>query len=352
MRGRRARPRAWLPEYGHRGRVATSPPDLTRMTVDTHHRACSEGSEEGRRLRARLGQRRGSRRVSGLHEATSRRRLHKSPRHAGAWWSPPRSRVDRVGGAADTRSVGSIHSNRGFKRARIAREELGVGDDGPLPDALDVVEEEAAPRSSCSTWARGSPGHTWFARPALLFVNGRQGLTRQRFTLAHEFGHHRIGHATMIDRPSNLMDFGHEPLEVEANAFAAEFLMPRTAVGGLVRGPRVGIRHARARRATRRRIRRERSDGPVPASDLPRADRRSPPRQARSRRSRRMSTCCSRRISGSPTCKTGSPRPRSTCRASRPICATARSAGCLPASSTLRDSQLAPDRMWLRWSEC
>ena len=30
----------------------------------------------------------------------------------------------------------------------------------------------------------------------LLLVNGRQAPARQRFTLAHEFGHHRMGHAT------------------------------------------------------------------------------------------------------------------------------------------------------------
>jgi Zn-dependent peptidase ImmA (M78 family) len=127
--------------------------------------------------------------------------------------------------------VASIHSNRGFKRARIAREELGVGDNGPLPDALDVVEGRGGAAVVVLDLGEGLAG-AHLVRPAgpLLFVNGRQGLTRQRFTLAHEFGHHRIGHATMIDRPSNLMDFGHDPLEVEANAFAAEFLIPRAAV--------------------------------------------------------------------------------------------------------------------------
>jgi Zn-dependent peptidase ImmA (M78 family) len=64
----------------------------------------------------------------------------------------------------------------------------------------------------------------------LLLVNGRQGTARQRFTLVHEFGHHRLGHSIVVDNPTNLSDIGHDPLEVEANAFAAEFLMPRLAV--------------------------------------------------------------------------------------------------------------------------
>jgi len=49
--------------------------------------------------------------------------------------------------------------------------------------------------------------------------------TRQRFTLAHEFGHHLLGHANactsdMIHGPAT------EPLEKEANSFATALLMP------------------------------------------------------------------------------------------------------------------------------
>ena len=132
---------------------------------------------------------------------------------------------------ADTEPVASIHTNRGFKRARTAREELGFGAEGPLPDLLDAVEGPGGASVVVLDLGEGIAG-AHLVRPAgpLLFVNGRQGMTRQRFTLAHEFGHHRIGHATMVDRPADLKDFGHNPLEVEANAFAAEFLMPRAAV--------------------------------------------------------------------------------------------------------------------------
>ena len=36
--------------------------------------------------------------------------------------------------------MASIHSNRGAKRAREARTELGLGLDGPLGDLLEAVE--------------------------------------------------------------------------------------------------------------------------------------------------------------------------------------------------------------------
>ena len=64
----------------------------------------------------------------------------------------------------------------------------------------------------------------------LIFVNGRQPIARQRFTLAHEFAHHRLGHASVVDRVATVGGFQHDPVEVEANAFAAEFLIPKAAV--------------------------------------------------------------------------------------------------------------------------
>ena len=65
----------------------------------------------------------------------------------------------------------------------------------------------------------------------LLFVNGAQWIARQRFTLAHEFGHFRMGHETVVDRQVAISGHLRDPNEVCANAFAAEFLMPRAAIG-------------------------------------------------------------------------------------------------------------------------
>ena len=116
----------------------------------------------------------------------------------------------------------SLHSNRGAKRAREARDALGLPLDRAPEDLLEAVEARGGAHVVVLDLGDGVAG-AHLARPGcpLLFVNGRQPPTRQRFTLAHEFGHHRLGHATVVDRPQAFSD-SHHPLEVEANAFAAE----------------------------------------------------------------------------------------------------------------------------------
>ena len=65
-------------------------------------------------------------------------------------------------------------------------------------------------------------------------VNSRHATTRQRFTVAHEIGHLEMhkGQPVFIDRyvRMNWRDGQSSPEEVQANAFAAELLMPRTLV--------------------------------------------------------------------------------------------------------------------------
>ena len=72
------------------------------------------------------------------------------------------------------------------------------------------------------------------SRAEILWVNGNQYAPRQRFTLAHEFGHAWIGHDGRLeaDTVETLSGRTCNPLEVQANAFAAEFLVPK---GGLDR---------------------------------------------------------------------------------------------------------------------
>jgi len=127
--------------------------------------------------------------------------------------------------------LASLHSNRGAKRAREAREALGFKREGPLPDLLTAVEMLDGVHVVVLELPDGVAG-AYVSRPdcALLFVNGRQAIARQRFTLAHEFGHHRMGHASVVDEQGAISGFNHDPTEVCANAFAAEFLMPRDAI--------------------------------------------------------------------------------------------------------------------------
>ena len=69
----------------------------------------------------------------------------------------------------------------------------------------------------------------------IIGINALHAPNRQRFTLAHELGHVRLHDRELIrtvhvDRGSLRRDAlaaeGVDPIEIEANAFAAEFLMP------------------------------------------------------------------------------------------------------------------------------
>jgi Zn-dependent peptidase ImmA (M78 family) len=129
-------------------------------------------------------------------------------------------------------------TNIGAKRAREARASLGLGGDSPL-DVLEVVEERAGMPVIVASLPDGIAGGCFRAGPrSVLWVNGDQPLVRQRFTLAHELGHVRIGHAVgmNVDAVSVLAGETRDAREVQANAFAAEFLAPRAGVVALVDG--------------------------------------------------------------------------------------------------------------------
>jgi Zn-dependent peptidase ImmA (M78 family) len=125
------------------------------------------------------------------------------------------------------RAVGGLHFNRGAKRAREARAALGLPPDGPLDCVLTEVEERAGVPTVFLALDGELAG--WYLPAPLIFLNGEQPAVRLRFTLAHELGHHWMKHGRMVDRVATLYD-KHEPREVEANAFAAEFLTPKAAV--------------------------------------------------------------------------------------------------------------------------
>ena len=121
--------------------------------------------------------------------------------------------------------MAGLDSNRGAKRAREARQALGLDVTAPLEDLLDVVEAQkpvivaALPEDVAGACVGGE----------LLWVNGNQYAPRQRFTLAHEFGHAWIGHDGRLepDTVETLSGRTTNPYEVQANAFAAEFLVPK-----------------------------------------------------------------------------------------------------------------------------
>lgn len=64
-------------------------------------------------------------------------------------------------------------------------------------------------------------------------ISKREPLISRRFTLAHELGHALMHHQTGLHRdppPNNRADYQREPLEREADKFAAYFLMPKKLV--------------------------------------------------------------------------------------------------------------------------
>lgn len=118
----------------------------------------------------------------------------------------------------------------GERAAEAARRELGIGLESPVPDLLRLLEDEAGLRvfivplpengiDGAYQQDRGEP---------FVLLNQEKHPTRKRFTLAHEFGHHRLEHGAQLDSKIELRP--RKRTEVEANLFAGSFLMPRPAV--------------------------------------------------------------------------------------------------------------------------
>ena len=148
--------------------------------------------------------------------------------------------------------------------ARRARLDLGFGLEGPLPDLLEAVEDPAARRSSCSTSATTLPAPICSGPGRAAFVNGAARAGRQRFTLAHEFGHCRLGHASVIDRPADV--FGAHATRPRSRRTTS-----RPSSSCPAGGPALGARataHASTGRPPRGRVRRQREGGPHSPGDV------------------------------------------------------------------------------------
>jgi Zn-dependent peptidase ImmA (M78 family) len=72
---------------------------------------------------------------------------------------------------------------------------------------------------------------------SIVAVNSKHGAARQRFTIAHEIGHHILQHKgdlfidqTVLNRRDGRSSYAIDSQEIEANAFAAALLMPRQQV--------------------------------------------------------------------------------------------------------------------------
>ena len=59
-----------------------------------------------------------------------------------------------------------------------------------------------------------------------IIFNGDDAKTRQRFTIAHELGHHVLGHTKYQPKLRDTNYTIRDPIETAANNFAAELLVP------------------------------------------------------------------------------------------------------------------------------
>ena len=115
-------------------------------------------------------------------------------------------------------------------RARFARDQLGLGQKAPIPDLLGLIEGTAGVPVIVAQLGNDGIAGAYVMRRNTPFIllNGSNSLVRLRFSLAHEYGHHYLGHAQGVDKVIDLMS--STPREQEANAFAAELLLPIEAV--------------------------------------------------------------------------------------------------------------------------
>jgi Zn-dependent peptidase ImmA (M78 family) len=127
--------------------------------------------------------------------------------------------------------VPAAHVRDAISAARVAREDLGLGLDQPVHDLLRVVEEAAGVPVAVLALGNGVAGAYIVRRGRpFVFLNGAHPVPRQRFTLAHELGHHRLGHAGVVDGIDEVEGRSSVPVEQQANAFAGEFLAPDRAL--------------------------------------------------------------------------------------------------------------------------
>ncbi len=121
----------------------------------------------------------------------------------------------------------------GVTKARRLRERLGLGLDGPIPDLLALAERDLGVPVVIPETLPGDLAGAYLPRHGdpVILLNGADAPTRMRFTLAHEVAHHEFVDHRQADTHADLVGPGHW-IEVRANAFAAELLMPLPAVAG------------------------------------------------------------------------------------------------------------------------
>jgi Zn-dependent peptidase ImmA (M78 family) len=122
---------------------------------------------------------------------------------------------------------------RGARRALELRLEVGLSDE-PIRDLWALVRGRGVSLAFHDFGANGGDGlYRWNGQTALIAANSStSSRLRQRFTVAHELGHHELHRedgAPLLIADKDI--FGRrEPVEEEANSFAGHLLMPDPAI--------------------------------------------------------------------------------------------------------------------------
>lgn len=142
----------------------------------------------------------------------------------------------------------------GWRYARLRAEaeairhvaRLGVGPDEPV-DVFGLIED-------ARVWLLFQPLdrlYGFFDRTedaAGIVLHSGHPLSLQRFTAAHELGHYVLGHERAVDASDDIVGLATSREEIEAQAFAAEFLMPVPLVNRALQ--RLGINPLRSLHAS------------------------------------------------------------------------------------------------------
>lgn len=125
----------------------------------------------------------------------------------------------------------AAHVREAIAAARAARHDFGLGLDQPVHDVLATVEEAAGVPVAVLALPDGVAGAYMVRRgQPFVFLNGTEWITRQRLTLAHELGHHRMHRQAVVDSMGDVEGRSKDPVEQQAFAFAGEFLAPEQAL--------------------------------------------------------------------------------------------------------------------------
>ena len=115
--------------------------------------------------------------------------------------------------------------------AREVRRSLGFGDTGPCVDLIERIEDTLGlPIWLLQLPANVSGAYAVIDEQGFIFASSDEAPVRRRFTVAHEVGHHALGHGSAVDPEVNLSHDVTDPGERAANAFAAELLLPNAAL--------------------------------------------------------------------------------------------------------------------------